>query len=193
MAGDNSRNAVTPPRGGESDSDSGRPEMSREAEARFIVLETRLRELIDQMLAKSVKLGGRVFKSHAVVKSWLAINARASPSYIYFTDVHSLMALRVRPQLDDAAADADFESKARKVGYENTDEAHVASSFSRSLPAFFGKPTPIEARKLPTLKTAEAGESKTMVDGARDVLDRALDDANRSCKVYRRCSSDVKG
>ena len=50
-------------------------------------------------------------------------------------DVHSLMALRVRPQLDDAAADADFESKARKVEYVNTDEAHVASFFSRSLPA----------------------------------------------------------
>ena len=97
MAEDNSRNAVTPPRGGDSDADSGRPEMSREAEARFLVLETRLKELNDQMLAKSVKIGGRVFKSRAEVKSWLAINALAAPSYIYFMDVHSLTALRVRP------------------------------------------------------------------------------------------------
>ena len=129
ISGDNSRNTVSPSRGDGSESGSGRADMSREAEARFILLKTRRRDLNDQMLAKSVKLGGKVFKSRAEVKSWLAINACAAPSYIYFMDVHSLMALRVRPQLDDAAADADFESKARKVGYVNTDEAHVASSF----------------------------------------------------------------
>ena len=151
--------------------------MTRESEARFYSIEAQLTELKDQMEAKSVRLGGRLFKSRAEVKSWLAVHSRASGSHIFFMDVHSLMALRVKLQLEDAAADADFESKVRKNGYVNVDEAQVASSFSRSLPAFFGNPTPIEARKLPTLKTAESWEPRTMVYGARDVLEKAVDEA----------------
>ena len=89
------------------------------------------------------------------------------------------MALKLGTTLEDAAADADFKSKVRKNGYTTIDEANVASSFSRSLPAFFGKPTPTESRKLPALKTADAWEPKTMVDGARDVLDRLLVAAGR--------------
>jgi hypothetical protein len=152
---------------------------SRETEARFNALEAQLTELKNQMQAKAVVIGGRIFKSRAEVKSWLALHARAGPAYVFFVDVHSLMALKLGTTLEDAAADADFESKVRKNGYTTIDEANVASSFSRSLPAFFGKPSPTESRKLPALKTADAWEPKTMVDGARDVLDRMLVAAGR--------------
>jgi hypothetical protein len=179
MSGSNVHNRVSPPRGFEPGPSETRSEMFRTSEARFNLIESQLTELKNQMQAKSVKIGGRIFKSRSEVKSWLAIHARSGPAYVYFMDVHSLMALKVKTTLDDAAADADFESKVRKIGYTTTDEAIVASSFSRSLPAFFGKPSPIEARKLPALKTAEAWESKTMVDGAREVLDRALDSADK--------------
>jgi hypothetical protein len=169
--GNNTTTTVNPLQGAQS--------VSNASEARFISIEAQLTDLKNQLQAKSVKIGGRMFKSRSEVKSWLAIHARAGPAYVFFMDVHSLMALKVKATLEDAAADADFESKVRKIGYTTTDEANVASSFSRSLPAFFGKPTPIEARKLPALKTAEAWESKTMVDGAREVLDRALDSAEK--------------
>ncbi len=151
----------------------------RETEARFNALEAQLTELKNQMQAKAVVIGGRIFKSRAEVKSSLALHARAGPAYVFFVDVHSLMALKLGTTLEDAAADADFESKVRKNGYTTIDEANVASSFSRSLPAFFGKPSPTESRKLPALKTADAWEPKTMVDGARDVLDRLLVAAGR--------------
>ena len=151
----------------------------RETEARFNALEAQLTELKNQMQAKAVVIGGRTFKSRAEVKSWLALHARAGPAYVFFVDVHSLMALKLGTTLEDAAADADFESKVRKNGYTTIDEANVASSFSRSLPAFFGKPSPTESRKLPALKTADAWEPKTMVDGAQDVLDRMLVAAGR--------------
>ena len=151
----------------------------RDREERLNLLEAQLAELKNQLQAKSVMIGGRIFKSRAEVKSWLVLHARAGPAYVFFVDVHSLMALKLGTTLEDAAADADFESKVRKNGYTTIDEANVASSFSRSLPAFFGKPTPTESRKLPALKTAEAWEPKTMIDGARDVLDRLLVAAGR--------------
>jgi hypothetical protein len=150
-----------------------------DTEARFHTVEAQIAELKNQMQAKSVTMGGRSFKSRAEVKAWAALNARAGPSYVFFVDVHSLMALKLGTTLEDAAADADFESKVRKNGYTTIDEANLASSFSRSLPSFFGKPTPTESRKLPALKTAEAWEPKTMVDGAREVLDRLLVAAGR--------------
>ena len=152
---------------------------TRGTDARFNALEARLLELSNQLQAKSVSIAGRIFKSRAEVKSWLALHARAVPAYVFFVDVHSLMALKLGTTLEDAAADADFESKVRKNGYTTIDEANVASSFSRSLPSFFGKPTPTESRKLPALKTADAWEPKTMVDGARAVLDRLLVAAGR--------------
>jgi hypothetical protein len=153
--------------------------MPLETEARFHSVEAQLLELKNQMQAKAVTIGGRTFKSRAEVKAWATLHARAGPSYVFFVDVHSLMALKLGTTLEDAAADADFESKVRKNGYTTIDEANVASSFSRSLPSFFGKPTPTESRKLPALKTAEAWEPKTMVDGAREVLDRLLVAAGR--------------
>ena len=97
----------------------------------------------------------------------------------FFTDIHSVMALKLGVTLDDAAADADFESKVRRNGYAHTEEARVASSFSRSLPSFFGKPTPTEARKLPSVKKPDDWEPKAMGDGARAVWDRGLTAAGR--------------
>ena len=152
---------------------------TRGTDARFNALEAGLLELSNQLQAKSVSIAGRIFKSRAEVKSWLALRARAVPAYVFSVDEHSLMALKLGTTLEDAAADADFESKVRKNGYTTIDEANVASSFSRSLPSFFGKPTPTESRKLPALKTADAWEPKTIVDGARAVLDRLLVTAGR--------------
>ena len=178
-SGGNSRPVVSPARGSEPGAGIASFTTSRETEARLNLLEAQLTELKNQLQAKSVTIGGRIFKSRAEVKSWLAPHARAGSAYVFFVDVHSLMALKLGTTLEDAAADADFESKVRKNGYTTIDEANVASSFSRSLPAFFGRPTPTESRKLPALKTADAWEPKTMVDGARDVLDRLLVAAGR--------------
>ena len=182
LGGQTMRPVVSPSRGSErgfSVGDAADSGGMRSMEARLVSFEAQLTELKNQLQAKSVTIGGRIFKSRAEVKSWLTLHARAGPAYVFFVDVHSLMALKLGTTLEDAAADADFESKVRKNGYTTTDEANVASSFSRSLPAFFGKPTPTESRKLPALKTAEAWEPKTMVDGARDVLDRLLVAAGR--------------
>jgi hypothetical protein len=160
---------------------------ARNSEVRFAgggaseseVMETQIHELKNQMQANAVTVAGKLFKSRADVKSWLVLHAGAAGSYVFFSDIHSLMALKMGVTLDDAAADADFESKVRKNGYAHTEEARVASSFSRSLPSFFGKPTPTEARKLPAIKKPEDWEPKTMGDGARAVLDRGLTAAGR--------------
>ncbi|KAI2492591.1 hypothetical protein MHU86_21975 [Fragilaria crotonensis] len=150
-----------------------------ESMAKLLGMEIQIHELKNQMQANAVTIGGKLFKSRADVKSWLAVHAGASGSYVFFSDIHSVMALKMGVTLDDAAADADFESKVRKNGYAHTEEARVASSFSRSLPSFFGKPTPTEARKLPAVKKPEDWEPKTMGDGARAVLDRGLTAAAR--------------
>ena len=150
-----------------------------ESVARLLVLETQVNELKNQMLATAVTVGGRLFKSRAEVKSWLALHAGAAGSYVFFTDIHSVMALKVGVILPDAAADVDFESKIRKSGYAHPEEATVVSSFSRSLPAYFGKPTAMEARTLPAVKTPEAWEPKTMIDGARATLDKKLTVASK--------------
>ncbi|KAI2508966.1 hypothetical protein MHU86_5461 [Fragilaria crotonensis] len=151
-----------------------------ESMAKLLGMEIQIHELKNQMQANAVTIGGKLFKSRADVKSWLAVHAGASGSYVFFSDIHSVMALKMGVTLDDAAADADFESKVRKNGYAHTEEARVASSFSRSLPSFFGKPTPTEARKLPAVKKPEDWEPKTMGDGARAVLDRGLTAAARA-------------
>jgi hypothetical protein len=147
--------------------------------AKIAVMEAQMHDLKNQMQANAVTIGGKLFKSRADVKSWLVLHAGAAGAYVFFADIHSVMALKLGVTLDDAAADADFESKVRKNGYAHTEEARVASSFSRSLPKFFGKPTPTEARKLPAIKKPEDWEPKTMGDGARAVLDRGLPAAGR--------------
>ena len=147
--------------------------------AKIAVMEAQMHDLKNQMQANAVTIGGKLFKSRADVKSWLVLHAGAAGAYVFFADIHSVMALKLGVTLDDAAADADFESKVRKNGYAHTEEARVASSFSRSLPTFFGKLTPTEARKLPAIKKPEDWEPKTMGDGARAVLDRGLPAAGR--------------
>jgi hypothetical protein len=49
--------------------------VSNASEARFISIESQLTDLKNQMQAKSVKIGGMMFKSRSEVKSWLAIHA----------------------------------------------------------------------------------------------------------------------
>ncbi|KAI2505394.1 hypothetical protein MHU86_9007 [Fragilaria crotonensis] len=92
-----------------------------ESMAKLLGMEIQIHELKNQMQANAVTIGGKLFKSRADVKSWLAV--RWSVRVVCFlSDIHSVMALKMGVTLDDAAADADL-SKVRKNGYAHTEEA----------------------------------------------------------------------
>jgi hypothetical protein len=105
--------------------------------ARVQFLEAQLKDMQDEMTAKSVQIGTVNFVSRAMVKAWMDQTKCPPRTCIFFLDAMSVLAL-MHGGSESAKTAAEFASITKKVGYESTDEALVVTSFNLELPEAFG-------------------------------------------------------
>jgi hypothetical protein len=134
-------------------------------------LEDRVKSIEDQLQAKTVKMGGLIFKSQTLTKAWLGVNGPVAGAFIYFLDAHALLSLAV-DEAGSARSVINFQHSASKGGYGSTEEAMVSASFKIELPAIFGADSAsmhvtLDTRTLPAMKTLEAWDPENGYTGGR--------------------------
>jgi hypothetical protein len=134
-------------------------------------LEDRVKSIEDQLQAKTVSMGGIIFKSQTLTSAWLGANAPASGAFIFFLDAHAMLSLAA-DEAGSARSVIHFQHSAAKGGYGSTEEALVAASFKIELPAIFGADSmsmqiTADTRALPGMKTPEAWDPENGYTGGR--------------------------
>jgi hypothetical protein len=94
------------------------------------------------------------------------------------------MALKVKATLEDAAADVDFESKVRKIGYTTTNKANVASLFSRSVPAFLESLSPSKLGNYHLSRQQRPGNQRRWLMEPERCWTELWTQRRRSCRAY---------
>jgi hypothetical protein len=78
-------------------------------------LEDGVKSIEDQLQAKTVSMGGLIFKSQTLTKAWLGLNAPAAGAFIYFIDAHYLLSLAA-DEAGSARSVINFQHSAAKGG-----------------------------------------------------------------------------
>jgi hypothetical protein len=139
--------------------------------SRMTDLEDRVREIEEQLQAKSVFMGGINFKSLVTTRAWMLVNAAASGGFIYFLDAHGMLSLST-DEVGSARSVIHFQQAAKKGGFKSTEEALVVSSFKIELPSIFGSDSSssqmtADTRTLPAMKSADVWDPKDGYTGGR--------------------------
>jgi hypothetical protein len=100
-------------------------------------LEDRVKSIEDQLRAKTVTLGGVIFKSQSLTSAWLGTHVPAAGAFIFFLDAHAMLSLAA-DEAGSAKSVINFQHSAAKGGYGSTEEAMASASFKIELPAIFG-------------------------------------------------------
>jgi len=127
----------------------------------------------------AVTVKQEVFKSMGQVGAWMALNAPADGSQVYFADAVGLLTLTNEDQAS-LYEFSKFESTTGGKGFTTTSDSRLAFSFTLGLPHVFGKDASTnllakDLRLLPGVKDYDAWNGEGGVGGVKSTIQHMID------------------